>query len=187
MPPVAQWPLEHYRPLLRLQARGLFLGARLLKRYDESDLVQEAMARAQAGLARFRGTTEPELVAWLQAALASALRDLSRRERAGKRDVRRELALDAAVGESSIRWNRYLADDRDPPGAAAERDERAVRVAGAIGRLDPDQRDAILLREMQGLPVAEIAARMGRTVKAVAGLLLRGRQNLRTLLADLAE
>jgi RNA polymerase sigma-70 factor (ECF subfamily) len=181
------WPLEQYRPLLCLYARGLGLCPQLLRRFDESDLVQEAMARAHVGLGAFRGTTEAEFVAWLQAALANVLRDRLRRERAGKRDPRREQQIEAVVGDSSVRLNHLLAADSETPSVAIRREERARKVAEAIARLEPDQRDAILLREMQNLAVAEIAMRMRRTEKSVAGLLLRGRKRLRELLAELSE
>jgi len=59
-----------------------------------------------------------------------------------------------------------------------------LRVAGAIDQLPEDQHDAVVLRDLMGLPVAEVAARMGRTPKAAAGLLLRGRARLRELLTD---
>ncbi len=185
-PLMPSWPLERYRPLLYLQARGLGLGPKLLRRFDESDLVQEAMAHAQAGLEDFRGCTEAEFVAWLQAALANVLRDRVRREHAGKRDLRREQRFDAAVGESSVQLNQFLAADGESPSVAVQRTERALHVAEAIARLEPDQRDAILLREMQGLAIADIAKRMQRTEKSVAGLLLRGRRRLRELLAGIA-
>lgn len=178
------WPLERYRPLLRLQARGLILG-RLARRFDESDVVQEALTRAQAGIENFRGSTEPELIAWLQMVLASALKDLARRQQAGKRDVRREQQVDAAVGQSSVRLDRFLAVTGEAPSAALHRADRAARLAAAIDRLDPDQREAILMREMQGLTLADIAGRLGRTEKAVASLLFRARKRLRELLSDL--
>jgi RNA polymerase sigma-70 factor (ECF subfamily) len=119
------------------------------------------MARAQAGLDNFRGTTEAEFISWLQAALANVLKDRMRKEFADKRDVRREQQLDAAVIHSSVRLNQFIAQDNaESPASAMQREERAVQVAEAVARLDQDQRDAILLREMQGLPVTEIANRL---------------------------
>ena len=90
-----------------------------------------------------------------------------------------------AAGESSARLEAYLAD-RDPtPAARAERQELLVRIARALDQLPEDQRDVVLLRDVQGHTVAEIAGRLQRTEKSVAGLLLRGRGRLRQLLQDL--
>jgi RNA polymerase sigma-70 factor, ECF subfamily len=182
MPPPA-WPLERYRPLLRLQARSLQIGARLRRRFDESDVVQETLVRAQRGVRHFCGGTEAELVAWLQRILANTLKDLMRRATADKQDVRREEEIAAAVGQTSNRLEQFAAARGDTPSQALRREELVVRVAAAVERLDADQREAIILREMQGLPVKEVADRMRKTEKAVAGLLLRGRKRLRELLA----
>src|SRR5262249_59634021 len=58
MTSLAEWSLERYRPLLRLQVRQFQLDPRLHRRFDSSDLVQETLLRAHAGRNRFRGTTE---------------------------------------------------------------------------------------------------------------------------------
>jgi RNA polymerase sigma-70 factor (ECF subfamily) len=61
-----------------------------------------------------------------------------------------------------------------------------ARLAEAVEELEEDQRDVVSLRLLMDAPVAEIAERLGRTEKSVAGLLLRGKRKLRELLADLA-
>jgi RNA polymerase sigma-70 factor (ECF subfamily) len=61
----ADWPLERYSSLLRLQARQLDLDPRLRRRFDSSDLVQEAMERAHRLREQFRGSTEGEFIKWL--------------------------------------------------------------------------------------------------------------------------
>src|SRR5437868_475656 len=96
----ADWDLGRYRALLRVLARRLRLDPRLRAHFDESDIVQEAMLRAHANLNQFRGSTEAELIAWLQQILANACLDLQEGGRAQKRDVALERSLQAAVGES---------------------------------------------------------------------------------------
>ena len=59
-----------------------------------------------------------------------------------------------------------------------------MRLAAALERLPDDYRDVIIRRDLMGAPVADIAARMTRSEKAVAGLLLRARRQLRGLLAE---
>src|SRR5215510_1175110 len=69
--------LELYCHYLYLLARAE-IGRRLQSRLDPSDLVQETFLAAHRDFARFRGTTEAELVAWLRQVLAFNLANLVR-------------------------------------------------------------------------------------------------------------
>jgi RNA polymerase sigma-70 factor, ECF subfamily len=184
---VSQLPgldLERYRPLLRVQARQLRLTPRFARRFDSSDLVQLTLLRAHQCHGEFRGGTEAELLRWLHEILLHVAADQVRRATAKKRDLGLEQSLQAVLNDSSLRLEQFLAGRGEAPDAQAEREELLLRVAGAIDQLPGDQRDAVVLRDLMGLPVAEVAARMGRTTKAAAGLLLRGRARLRELLTD---
>jgi hypothetical protein len=64
MPPPADWQLGRYRALLHLHARQVQRDPRLGRRFDASDVVQEALLRGHANLGQFRGSTEAELVGW---------------------------------------------------------------------------------------------------------------------------
>jgi RNA polymerase sigma-70 factor (ECF subfamily) len=176
------WQLERYRPLLCLQARQLELSRPLRRRFDSSDLVQEALLRAQAGLGGFRGQSEAELVGWLQAILANVLTDAVRTNRARKRDVALERSLEAALGESSARLEAYLTAGGPSPAEQVERHEQLLRLAAALAELPDDQRDVIILHHLLDTPVAEAAEQLERTERAVAGLLFRARRRLRQML-----
>jgi RNA polymerase sigma-70 factor (ECF subfamily) len=52
----------------------------------------------------------------------------------------------------------------------------------ALHQLPETQAEAIRLRYMEGLPLADIVERMGKSDTAVAGLLKRGLQKLRTIM-----
>jgi RNA polymerase sigma-70 factor (ECF subfamily) len=103
---------------------------------------------------------------------------------AGKRDLRLEQSLQAAMDESSARIEGYLGAAGPSPSQQAERGELLLRLASAIEQLPADQHDVIVRRDLRGEPVDQIAQQLGRTEKAVAGLLFRGRHKLRELLAD---
>jgi RNA polymerase sigma-70 factor (ECF subfamily) len=184
MPPPADWQIGRYRALLHLHARQVQRDPRLGRRFDASDVVQEALLRGHANLDRFRGSTEAELVAWLQTILANVVADEIDKNKAQKRNVELERSLNATMAQSSTRLERFLADQESSASHKAERREELVRLAEAIEQLPEDQREAVLLRDLQDASVAEIGAQLGRTEKSVAGLLLRGRRRLRELLAD---
>jgi RNA polymerase sigma-70 factor (ECF subfamily) len=183
MPPPADWQIGRYRALLHLHARQVQRDPRLGRRFDASDVVQEALLRGHANLGQFRGSTEAELVGWLQKILANVVADAIDKNKAQKRNVDLEQSLNATIAESSARLEKLLADRQSSPSQKAERREELLRLAEAIEKLPEDQREAVILRDLQDASVAEIAAQLGRTEKSVAGLLVRGRSRLRELLA----
>jgi RNA polymerase sigma-70 factor (ECF subfamily) len=175
--------LELYRNYLRLLAR-LQVGRRLRGKADPSDLVQEAFLAAQRTFPQFRGTTERELVDWLRQILASKLVDLVRRYlRAGRRDVRLERQLADDLDGSSQALEEALPSPNSSPSEKALRRERAVLLADAIKCLPADYEEVIILRHLEGLPLADVAARMGRSVESVKKLWVRGIARLRETLA----
>src|SRR5690348_4655865 len=182
--PDPQWELERYRNYLRLLAR-LQLDPRLRGKLDPSDLVQQTLLQAHQMQGQFRGTTEAEQAAWLRQILvrtmANAVRDLGRL----KRDVGRERSLEAAIEESSLRLEAWLASEQSSPSVRAEKNEQLLRLAEALEQLPEAQREAVELHHLRGLSLAELAGQLGRSEGAVAGLLHRGIKRLRKLLQDL--
>jgi RNA polymerase sigma-70 factor (ECF subfamily) len=176
---VGDQELERFRAYLRLLAR-LRLDPRLRGKLDPSDLVQETLLQAHKALGQFRGRTPAEMAAWLRQILARnlahAVRDLGR----GKRDVNRERSLEAALDESSSRLEAWLAADQSSPSQRAERNEQLLRLAEAVEKLTDAQREAVELQYWQGWSLAEIGRHMGRSPAAVAGLLHRGLEQLRS-------
>jgi RNA polymerase sigma-70 factor (ECF subfamily) len=57
-----------------------------------------------------------------------------------------------------------------------------LRLAAALNQLPDEQRRAVELRHLHGRPLAEVGEELGRSKRAVAGLLFRGLKRLLTLL-----
>jgi RNA polymerase sigma-70 factor (ECF subfamily) len=184
MAPSIAESLERYRPLLRLRVRQLQLDRRLKRLWDSSDVVQSVFGRALERIDQFRGEPGGELVRWLQRILDNIVKDKIRKAHAAKCDIDRVQPMEAAVTESSSRFDKFLAAEQSSPSERAEREEQLVRLAAAIDQLPADQRDVIIYHHLHGAPVAEIAGRMGKTDKAVAMLLYHGKCQLRKRLAD---
>jgi len=179
-----EWQPERYRDLLSVLARQIQLDPRLRRRFDASDLVQETLLKATQNLEQFRGGTEGELVKWLQGIMENALTDAIRKARAKKRDLAQEEVLATVVSESSTRLGSWLVAPDSSPSQRAEREEQILRLAAALTKLPQDQRDAVILRDSLDTPIRAIAEQLGRSEKAIAGLLVRGRHKLRELLQE---
>ncbi len=176
------WPLERYRPLLCLHVRQLQLGRLYRARFDSSDVVQETLARAVKGVCQLRGGSEAEFVRWLQVIVGNVLVDLVREHGAAKRDPRREQTVCDASADGDTPMAAYVASSQPGPATLALQQERLLQLADAVGRLPEAERDAVIAHYILELPLAEVAARLGRTEKGAAGLVFRGKRRLRELL-----
>jgi RNA polymerase sigma-70 factor (ECF subfamily) len=174
--------VEKFRTYLLLLAR-MQIARKLRAKLDPSDVVQQTLLDAHRQMEQFRGTTPAEMAGWLRRMLACNLADALRAFSRGKRDVARERSLVSALDESSARIQSWLQAEQSSPGQKAQRTEDLLRLATALADLPAAQREAMVLHYWQGQTLAQVAAQLGRTSPAVAGLLQRGLKSLRTLLA----
>lgn len=70
------------------------------------------------------------------------------------------------------------------PEAVMEAGEFARLVSDALGRLRDDERAAVVLRDVEGLPMAEVAAVLGVGLSAAKMRLHRARGLLRVMLRE---
>lgn len=144
---------------------GLHRYARALTRDDEAarDLVQECLMRAIANAHRFR--PDSNLRAWLYTILRNLHVSRIRKMRAAPPEI--------PVGEVAAEIAR--------PGEQLVKLEFADLVA-ALDRMDPDQREVLLLVSVEGLSYREAAHILGVPVGTVTSRLSRGRETLRQML-----
>jgi RNA polymerase sigma-70 factor (ECF subfamily) len=168
-----------FQQLVRRHGGRLLAVARRLLRSEEEarDALQEAFVQAWRGLARFEG--QARLSTWLHRIVVNAalMRLRSRRSRP-------EEPLEPLLPvfqEDGHTLERYVAWSGDPEQLAASGDVRR-RVREAIDRLPASARTVLVLRDLEELDTAEVAARLGVTANAVKIRLHRARQALRELL-----
>ena len=76
----------------------------------------------------------------------------------------------------------WLAASQSSPSQHVTKKEELLRLADSLTELPDAQREAVILRHLQGLSLAEVAHQLGRTEAAVAGLVYRGLNKLHDLL-----
>jgi RNA polymerase sigma-70 factor, ECF subfamily len=144
---------------------------------DANDLAQETFVRVYRARESYR--PQQRFSTWLYTIAANLARNQFRwRSRHPTVSLNAESeATDQTLGDS-------LPGPAATPHQAAESSERVAAVRAAVQRLPDDLREAIVLCEWEDLPVAEAAAVLRTTPKAVESRLYRARQRLRERLEE---
>jgi RNA polymerase sigma-70 factor, ECF subfamily len=147
---------------------------------DAEDLVQETFAKAYASFGQF--TPGTNLKAWLYRILTNTFinsyRKKQRQPQSSGQEVEDwQLARAEAHTSAGLRSAEMDALDRMPHSAVTE----------AMNELPPDFRLAVYLADVEGFAYKEIAEIMGTPIGTVMSRLNRGRNQLRSKLADFAR
>ena len=155
------------------------LDSKVRQRVDASDIVQLTLFEAQKDFADFRGANSAEWQAWVRRILQhNVANEIERHIVAQKRAVGRERSLDESRGELGP-LKQLLAGELTSASEKHVRKEALKQLQAAIEQLSVSQREAIRMRYLQSLGLAEVSEVMGRSEAAVAGLLKRGLRELR--------
>lgn len=133
---------------------------------DAEDVAHSALLKAAQKMDTFRG--ESTVRTWLHTITTNECRMLRRRKQPTSLDSYFDTAIDDGV----------RADEPNPEEIALELEARQEVLAG-LEALPADYRCALLLKEGQGLSVAEVASMMGTTEAATRSTLYRARKMLR--------
>ena len=153
--------------MMRLTPRVLGYASRLLNDQAEAeDVAQEAMLRLWKIAPEWR-QGEAKVSTWLYRVVTNLCTDRLRKKRG--------VALDA-VAEP--------ADGRATVAESMINGERAAALKAALATLPDRQRQAVVLRHLEGVANPEIAQMMEISVEAVESLTARGKRALTAALAD---
>ena len=150
--------------------------------HDAADGLQDGLVAAYRRADSFRG--DAAVTTWLHRVVVNACLD---RLRAAK--VRRADALPDDLDDHRDRGSSYTSTSPiDDPEQAAVAGDRRRAVLAALATLPPDQRAALVLVDMEGYPVSEVAVMLDCAEGTVKSRCSRGRVRLAALLRDrLAE
>jgi RNA polymerase sigma-70 factor (subfamily 1) len=157
----------------------------LRTRFGFSDVVQNTLVEAWQDFERIQGLDEATRKRWLRRMLVNNLLEEIEKHRAGRRDVGLEQPVKAAAAESSGRLQGWLAAEDKSPSENLMAQERSLQLLEALSKLDRRQREALILQKYHRWTLAQIAEHLGCTAGAVAGLHVRGLENLRQLLPNM--
>jgi len=129
-----------------------------------ADAEQEILAGLWTGMDRFRFASS--FRTWLYRFCRNRAIDLLRRE--GRHRRRGEAAARAAA----------TADPAADPGDGLEREQRRARVREALATLSVDERMLVVMKDVEELGIAEIAATTGLPEGTVKSRLHRAREKL---------
>ncbi|MGH3362903.1 MAG: RNA polymerase sigma factor SigM [Nocardioides sp.] len=144
---------------------------------DAADGLQDGLIAAYRRAGSFRG--EAAVTTWLHRVVVNACLD---RIRAAK--VRRVEPLPDDLDEGGGRGSLATSSPQDPADRAVA-DERRTEVLAALASLPVEQRAALVLVDMEGHPVAEVAEMLGCAVGTVKSRCSRGRARLAEVLGVL--
>jgi RNA polymerase sigma-70 factor (ECF subfamily) len=154
---------RHLQPCLRFATR--MLGGR----HDAEDATQEALLRAYRALATYDLTSS--FRTWLFAILVNRCR--------------------TALLQQS-RYLRRVVTDEDMMSSAAAGDDASatelrIEIERAVAQLDPDQREAFLLKHVEQLGYEEMSAVTGAGISALKMRVKRACERLQELLGEVND
>ena len=170
--PIVGRLLELYRGYLKVLAQ-LQLDRRLNGKVDASDVVQETFLEAYRDFHQFSGGSQQELMAWLRKILAHNIANVVRQYSTQGRNVQLERNLQDELQRSAASLDKGVYSLESTPSAKLVRREHAVLIADALQQLPEHYRQVLLLRQLEGLTLPQVAQRMGRTVDSVKKLWAR--------------
>ncbi|MEK8023859.1 MAG: sigma-70 family RNA polymerase sigma factor [Candidatus Hydrogenedentota bacterium] len=139
----------------------------LLDRADAEEAAQEGFVRSWNARRSFKGESPDGLAAWIVTIIRRVALDVLRRRKP------------TSIFETAIA--------PDDPTRTVETNETRDAVHRALGALDPADRAAIILFEIEDLPQAEAAELMRLTIGAYKVRLHRARRRFREVYARLAQ
>lgn len=180
--------LERHRPRLKRMI-ALRLDRRLAARIDPSDVVQDSLAEAAVRLSDYLRERPLPFYPWLRQLAWDKIVDMHRRHlQAQRRSVLREEPLAVPLpDESALELAGRLFPRGSSPSARMRRSEARRLIQGALKQLGARDREVLVLRHLEQLPVRDIAAILGITEGAVKVRHVRALQRLRALLGPDSE
>lgn len=172
--------LEAYGPGVEA---ALTIGPRWRGAVDAADVMQVTYLEAFMQIGRFDASRAEAFPGWLRRMAENNLRDAIRGLESKKHPPAR-LQLDAYGGDASVALFDVLTAGVGTPSRAARGNEASERLQAALRCLPVDYARTVQLYDLEGRPIDDVAAALGRSAGAVYMLRMRALERLRELLGS---
>jgi RNA polymerase sigma-70 factor, ECF subfamily len=174
---------RRYRQRL-LRMIALRLDCRVMVKVDSEDLLQEVFMQAVRRLPQYLDQAAVPVYVWLRQLASQAVIDTHRRFLGAQmRNVYQEADLCWAQTEaSSACLAGQLADSLTTPSQCAVREETAAAARAVLDKLEPIDREVLLLRHLEEMSNGEVAAVLGIDKCAASKRYLRALARLRGMM-----
>ncbi len=176
----------YYHDLLR-ELVGSRMDARLRRRVDPDDVLQDAYAAAFQSITGCSFDGPGGFYKWLETIAANQLKETVRDLHRLKRNIGREQSRPPAAATSYPDLAERLVSPGTTPSRKLGRREASSAVISSMARLTDDQRTVVRMRFIEDRSVAEVAAAIGKSEDAVHMLCHRGLTNLRTFVGSMTR
>lgn len=146
---------------------------------DLSDVMQVTYLEAFLQIGELQTPEEGAFVTWLRRMADNNLRDAIRGLEREKRPSPRNRVQPASVEDSLTGLYHLLGETTTTPSRALNRQEIVAQLRDAIAALPPTYAEVIRLYDLEGLPIGDVAARLGRSTGAIHMLRARAHDQLR--------
>jgi RNA polymerase sigma-70 factor (ECF subfamily) len=151
-------------------------------------VLQQTYLQVLKEIERFEPRGPNSFVNWVFTILDHKLIDIRRSAHRQARNIARETPA-ATIGPSHSYLNLldYIYADGASPSRVVRQDEAIGAMLACVGSLSESHRLVLHLRFLQGLPVSEVAQRLGKTEGAVVALTKRALDALRKAMDQVGE
>lgn len=172
--------LVMYHPRLRSRLMR-HMDAAMRARMEPEDILQQVYLEAFRAMAQFKYRGKDSFLRWLFTILDRKLIDEHRSLHAERRDVRREIkpiASPNVSGSYADLLSRLRADTHSPSRVIRSR-EAVSRLDACLEHLPEHYREVVRLRFLHGLPVADVARQLRRSIGSIHMICHRALAQLR--------
>lgn len=165
------------------------LRARLLRQMDPvmrskiepDDILQQVYLETFRAIRQFEYQGKDSFLRWMYAILDRKLIDEHRAMRAERRDVRREVKPSSASDQHTtyVDLMARIMSDTGTPSQVVRKSEALGVLSACVATLPEHYREVIQMRFIEGLPVADVARRLGRSIGSIHMLCHRALRQLR--------